>query len=68
VLIPQIKIRVDYDAGGALRRGLRRRCCVRLEQMIEGERITQVVEGNRRFDLVVRLPEKPAASAAWATC
>jgi len=28
-----------------------------LEQMIEGERITQVVEGNRRFDLVVRLPE-----------
>jgi len=28
-----------------------------LQQMIEGERITQIVEGNRRFDLVVRLPE-----------
>lgn len=25
--------------------------------MIEGERITQVIEGNRRFDLLVRLPE-----------
>ncbi|MDP3653548.1 MAG: efflux RND transporter permease subunit [Rhodoferax sp.] len=56
VLIPQIKIHVDYEqvaqyglAPGALLRSL--------EQMIEGERVTQVVEGNRRFDLVVRLPE-----------
>jgi len=56
VLIPQIKIHVDYEqvaqyglAPGALLRSL--------EQMIEGERVTQIVEGNRRFDLVVRLPE-----------
>ena len=56
VLIPQIKIRIDYEqaalhgvAPGTLLRSL--------EQMIEGERITQVVEGNRRFDLVVKLPE-----------
>jgi len=56
VLIPQAKIRVDYAeaarhgvAPGALLRGL--------EQMIAGERITQLVEGNRRFDLVTRLPE-----------
>ncbi|MEO7031417.1 MAG: efflux RND transporter permease subunit, partial [Herbaspirillum sp.] len=56
VLIPQIKIRVDYEqvarygvAPGTLLRSL--------QQMIEGERITQIVEGNRRFDLVVRLPE-----------
>ena len=56
VLIPQIKIRVDYEqaarygvAPGAL--------LTSLEQMIEGERITQIVEGNKRFDLVVRLPE-----------
>ncbi|MEO8080403.1 MAG: efflux RND transporter permease subunit [Caldimonas sp.] len=56
VLIPQVKIRVDYDQvaryglapGGLLRS---------LEQMIEGERVTQVIEGNRRFDLIVRLPE-----------
>jgi len=57
VLIPQIKIHVDYDklsrygvAPGTLLRSL--------EQMVEGERVTQIVEGNRRFDLVVRLPEK----------
>jgi len=56
VLIPQIKIRLDYEqvarygvAPGTLLRSL--------EQMIEGERVTQLVEGNRRFDLVVRLPE-----------
>ncbi len=56
VLIPQIKIHVDYEqvarygvAPGVLLRSL--------QQMIEGERITQIVEGNRRFDLVVRLPE-----------
>ena len=56
VLIPQIKIHIDYEqaaqygvAPGTLLRSL--------EQMIEGERVTQIVEGNRRFDLVVRLPE-----------
>jgi len=56
VRIPQTKIRIDYDEAarygvspGALLRGL--------EQMIAGERITQIIEGNRRFDLVARLPE-----------
>ncbi|KAA0219152.1 MAG: AcrB/AcrD/AcrF family protein [Lautropia sp.] len=56
VRIPQTKIRIDYDeaarygvAPGALLRGL--------EQMVGGERITQIIEGNRRFDLVARLPE-----------
>ncbi len=56
VLIPQIKIRVDYDQ--AARYGVAPGVLLRsLQQMIEGERITQIVEGNRRFDLVVRLPE-----------
>jgi HME family heavy-metal exporter len=56
VLIPQIKIRVDYEQ--AARHGVAPGALLRsLEQMIEGERITQIVEGNRRFDLVVRLPE-----------
>ena len=56
VLIPQVKIRVDYDQ--VARHGLAPGALLRsLEQMIEGERITQVIEGNRRFDLVVRLPE-----------
>ena len=56
VLIPQLKIRLDYDA--AARYGVAPGAVLRgLEQMIEGERITQLIEGNRRFDLVVRLPE-----------
>jgi HME family heavy-metal exporter len=60
VLIPQIKIRVDYEQ--AARYGVAPGNLLRsLEQMIEGERITQIVEGgeagSRRFDLVVRLPE-----------
>ncbi len=60
VRIPQIKIRVDYEQ--AARYGVAPGALLRsLEQMIEGERITQIVEGgeagSRRFDLVVRLPE-----------
>ena len=56
VLIPQIKIRIDYEQ--AARYGVAPGTLLRsLEQMIEGERVTQLVEGNRRFDLVVKLPE-----------
>ncbi|HLS57900.1 MAG TPA: efflux RND transporter permease subunit, partial [Zeimonas sp.] len=56
VLIPQVKIRVDYEQ--AARYGVAPGALLRsLQQMIEGERITQVVDGNRRFDLLVRLPE-----------
>lgn len=56
VLIPQIKIRIDYEQ--AARHGVAPGTLLRsLEQMIEGERVTQLVEGNRRFDLVVKLPE-----------
>jgi HME family heavy-metal exporter len=56
VLIPQVKIRLDYAQ--AARYGVAPGNVLRsLEQMIEGERITQIVEGNRRFDLIVRLPE-----------
>ncbi|WP_374592825.1 efflux RND transporter permease subunit, partial [Aquabacterium sp.] len=47
VLIPQIKIRLDY--GQAARLGVPPGALLRsLQDMIEGERITQVVEGNRR--------------------
>ncbi len=65
VLIPQVKIRLDYEqaarygvAPGKLLQGL--------QQMIEGERITQIVEGNRRFDLLVRLPESARSPQALA--
>jgi HME family heavy-metal exporter len=61
VLIPQIKIRVDHEQ--AARHGVAPGALLRsLQQMIEGETITQIVEGgdrgSRRFDLVVRLPEE----------
>jgi HME family heavy-metal exporter len=60
VLIPQIKIHVDYAA--AARYGLAPGGLLRgLEQLIEGERVARIVEGGdagtRSFDLVVRLPE-----------
>jgi HME family heavy-metal exporter len=69
VLIPQVKIRLDYEqaarygvAPGHLLRGL--------EQMIAGERIAQIVEGgdagSRRFDLLLRLPETARRPQALA--
>jgi HME family heavy-metal exporter len=65
VLIPQIKIRLDYEQ--AARYGVAPGNLLRsLEQMIEGERITQIIEGNRRFDLLVRLPESARSSQALA--
>jgi HME family heavy-metal exporter len=60
VLAPQIKVRVDYEA--AARYGLPASEALRtLQSLVEGEKVAQIVEGGRRFDLVVRLPE-PARS------
>jgi HME family heavy-metal exporter len=65
VLIPQVKIHLDYEL--AARYGVAPGNLLRsLEQMIEGERITQIVEGNRRFDLLVRLPETARGPQALA--
>src|SRR3990167_8949786 len=56
VLIPQLKIRLDYDA--VAQHGVAPGAVLRsLQQLIEGERITQEVEGPRRIDLVVRLSD-----------
>jgi HME family heavy-metal exporter len=56
VLIPQVKIRIDYEE--AARLGVAPGALLRaLQDMIEGEPITQLVEGNRRFDVLVRLPD-----------
>ncbi len=56
VLAPQIKVRVDFDA--AARYGVSTAQLTRsLQTLVDGEKLTQIVEGNRRFDLVVRLPE-----------
>ena len=56
VLTPQIKIQVDYDR--ALGLGLPpAKLLQELQVLIDGEKVTQIVEGSRRFDLVLRLPE-----------
>ena len=56
VLIPQIKVRVDYRR--AAQYGLAPgEILTALETLSEGERITQVVDGAKRFDLVVKLPD-----------
>ncbi|MFM9888877.1 MAG: efflux RND transporter permease subunit, partial [Burkholderiales bacterium] len=56
VLIPQIRVRLDYDR--AEQYGLApSKLAAALQMLIDGERVTQIIEGNRRFDLVVRLPE-----------
>ncbi|MGA0572771.1 efflux RND transporter permease subunit [Variovorax sp. VNK109] len=56
VLTPQIKVTVDYDKAAAY--GLPPAKLLReLQLMIDGERVSQIVEGSRRFDLVLRLPE-----------
>ena len=56
VLAPQIKVRVDYAA--AARYGVPApQILSTLQNLVEGEKITQIVEGGRRFALMVRLPE-----------
>jgi HME family heavy-metal exporter len=56
VLAPQIKIRIDYAA--AAQYGVPTpQILATLQSLIEGEKITQIVEGGRRFALVVRLPD-----------
>ena len=60
VLAPQIKVRIDYAA--AAQYGVPTpQILATLQSLVEGEKVTQVVEGSRRFALVVRLPE-PARS------
>ncbi len=62
VLAPQIKVRINADA--AMQYGLSTAALGRtLQTLVEGEKMTQIVEGNRRFDLVVRLPESERSLA-----
>jgi HME family heavy-metal exporter len=56
VLTPQIKVRVDYAK--AQQFGLSpSELLSELQMAVDGAVITQVIEGNRRFNLVMRLPE-----------
>ena len=57
VLIPQIKVRLDYRK--AAQHGISPGQALQaLQTLSEGERITQVVDGARRYDLVVRLTDQ----------
>jgi heavy-metal exporter, HME family len=56
VLAPQIKVRVDYAL--AAQYGVSTpQVLATLQSLVEGEKIAQIVEGGRRFALVVKLPE-----------
>ncbi len=56
VEVPQLKVSVDYAA--AARYGVAPGELLRtLERMVGGTHVTQIVDGNRRHDLVVRLPD-----------
>jgi HME family heavy-metal exporter len=56
VLAPQIKVRVDYAAAAQYGVPVPQVLAV-LQSLVEGEKLTHIVEGARRFALVVRLPE-----------
>ena len=57
VLIPQINVRIDYRKAAQL--GLAPGQVLQAMQTLsEGARMAQVVDGKRRYDLVVRLPDE----------
>ena len=56
VLAPQIKVRIDYAA--AAQYGVPAPQMLNaLQALVEGEKVTLIVEGSLRFALVVKLPE-----------
>jgi HME family heavy-metal exporter len=56
VLAPQIRVAIQYDR--ASQYGLSPAQVNRtLQNLIDGERVAQVIEGNKRFALIIRLPE-----------
>ncbi len=65
VLIPQLKLRVDYEKAAAY--GVAPAAVLKaLETLVGGEKLAQVIEGSRRFDLVVRLPDTARGPHALA--
>ena len=57
VLAPEIKVRVNYDKASQYGVSVSE-ILTTLQTLVEGEKITQVVEGNRRFALVLKLAEE----------
>lgn len=56
VLAPQVKVHIDH-AAAALHGVPANQVLATLQALVEGEKVTQIIEGGRRFALVVRLPE-----------
>ncbi len=66
VLAPQIKVRIDYARSEQL--GVSPAMLLRqLQTLIDGEQIGQVIEGSRRFALVLRLPEEARGLSGLAS-
>jgi HME family heavy-metal exporter len=56
VLIPQIKVRIDYDRAAQL--GVSPGTLLKtLETLTEGDTVAQIIDNNKRFNLVIRLPD-----------
>ncbi|HET6720436.1 MAG TPA: efflux RND transporter permease subunit [Rhodocyclaceae bacterium] len=63
VRVPQLKIELDYAA--AARHGVTPGALLEsLERLIGGDKVTQIIENNRRFDLVLRLPDTARDASA----
>ncbi len=56
VLSPQIKVRINYDLVSQYGASTAQ-IMLALQSMVEGTRVSQIVEGNRRFPVVIRLPD-----------
>jgi HME family heavy-metal exporter len=57
VLLPQLRVQVDYERAALY--GLTPATVTQaLEALSNGRRVSQIVEGNRRFDVVVRLSDQ----------
>jgi HME family heavy-metal exporter len=57
VMIPQLRIQVDYERAALY--GLTPAAVTRaLETLANGRRVSQIVDGNRRFDVVMRLSDQ----------
>ena len=56
VLIPQLQVRLDYGKAAAY--GVTQAAVLdALETLIGGEQLAQIIDGNRRFDLLLRVSE-----------
>jgi HME family heavy-metal exporter len=62
VLIPQVRIQVDHE--GAALHGLTPAAITQaLDTLSNGRKVSQIVDGNRRFDVVMRLSDQDRSTS-----